>query len=232
MHELLRGKLLFALWLLLSVEATAQQNTFGMHTAAFRVGWIDHVYTGSAQNNDPFNFRGMGVGLSYAGPQVRGDAFFARRFLDLSAMIWILPRFARVERRKTMIAMPIGLLAAWRRISSAGSSAPYRVNAILLGAGGILMHSVARRAKIELRAMPLAGITGSQVADAVGISWAADAEARLLISEFFSGFGLTVGYTFRYHFWNVNGSRVISNAVDELYDYAGTVHTFSVGGQF
>lgn len=233
MHESVQTRVLLSLLLLLlSVEAAAQQDTFGRHTASLRIGWIDHVYTGSALDHDPFDFRGMGIGLSYAGPQIRGAGIVARNFLDLSAMTWMLPDFARIDRGGTMVAVPVGLMTAWRRVSARNATAPYSVNAILIGTGGMLVHSLARRARIELRAMPLAGVTGSQIADAVGISWAADAELRLLVADVFSSFGLTVGYTFRYQFWNVNGSRVISDAVDELYDYAGTIHTFSVGGQF
>ena len=91
------------------------------------------------------------------------------------------------------------------------------------------MHTLNQRTRLELRGMPLAGITSSQATDAVGFSWAADAEARLKFSNVVANLGLTIGYAFRYQLWNVNGSRVFSDAVDELYDYTGTAHTMSMG---
>ncbi len=224
--------------MLVSMDVAVAQGDFiqrNRHAVAFSVGRIDHAYAGSAGAGMPFEYKGIGVGLSYAGPQVRAAGLFARpegdrTLLDLSAMGWILPAFAKSQRAKTVIAMPIGFLVAWRRLTAGSDDViPFRASAIMLGAGGSLMHNLNRRMELELRVMPLAGITTSQVADAAGFSWAADAEVCLGIARILSSLGLTVGYSFRYQLWNVNGSRVFSEAVDELYDHAGTVHTMSAG---
>jgi len=236
-EALFRKSLPVILLILISMDAMAQSVVLGVtqstHAAAFNLGSISHVYVGSAEGGEALEYRGIGFGLSYIGPQLRATGLFAREngtFVDLSASGWLLPSFAKIERRNTTIAIPIGFLIGWRRVTVRNdNTAPLGVNAILFGTGGTLMHSLNSRTRFELRAMPLAGITGSQVADAVGFSWAVDTEARLEFANIFTSFGLTIGYTFRYQFWNVNGSRAFSDAIDDLYDYAGNIQTVSVG---
>ncbi len=231
--------LLTLFFVMISIDAMAQDGLIQYTTHAVGIGYgvIDHSYVGSVNSTEQFDYEGGGFGLHYVGPQVRGTLMYGRAaggrwFLDLSATGWFLAPFARIDRSKTMLAMPIGLLTAWRRVNGKNTPEQFNANAILFGTGGLLIHSLSRRTRAKIRAMTLGGITGSQVADAVGFSWAFDAEARLEFAQVLSDLGLTVGYSFRYQLWNVNGSRVFSDAVDELYDYAGTVQSLFIGVGF
>ncbi|MCY4159964.1 MAG: hypothetical protein OXE92_10985 [Bacteroidetes bacterium] len=228
--------LLITLLILGCVDVMAQEGFFqrSRHAAAFNFGRINHEYVGAADLIQSYEYQGVAFGLSYIGPQLRAAGLFARTddsgtFVDLSATAWLLPSFVKVERGNTTIAVPIGFLIAWRRVAPGNDVAPFGANAIMFGGGASLLHSLSQRARFELRAMPLAGITGSEIADAVGFSWAVDSEALVKIADIFSSLGLVIGYTFRYQFWNVNGSTGFSDAVDELYDYAGSVQTISMG---
>ncbi len=224
---------------MISTDATAQERfiQFSQHTLGFSYGVIDHSYVGSVNASVQFDYQGGGVGVHYSGPSARGTLAYGRSeggrwFFDLSATGWVLAPFARIDRGKTTLALPIGLLTAWRRVKGENTPETFNANAILFGTGGTMIHSLSRRTKVKLWAMPFGGITGSQVADAVGFSWAFDAELRLEIAEVFSDRGLMIGYSFRYQLWNVNGSRVFSDAVDELYDYAGTIQALFIGVGF
>ena len=224
---------------LICMEVVAQEisSDGSQRIPGISFGVIRHSYVGMESSQGAFDFEGIGYGISYVGPQIRGSALYARssggsRLIDLSAMVLLFPQFARVERSRTSIAMPLGALGAWRRTDPNSDADPLTTNAILLGAGVTLSHSFHSRFQAELRVMPFAGITGSEITDAVGFSWAIDSEARLDFEEVFSNLGLSVGYSFRYQLWNINGSGVFSEAVDELYDYAGLAHTMFLGVAF
>ncbi len=240
MHEKVpRRSLVLLLLMLISTEIAAQNwaSERGTQGGELSIGMIDHAYVGSEAIGGDYDYQGIGLGLSYIGNQVRASLLFGRSneprtFLDVSAVGWLAPSFTRIKRGNTTFSAPMGFLAAWRRTTAEKNVAPLGATAILFGAGGELVHSMNDRARARLRVIPLAGITGSQVSDAVGFSWAVDAEARFFVAEVFSRFGLTIGYTFRYQLWNINGSRAFSESIDEVYDYASRVHTLSAGVWF
>ncbi len=240
MHENARRGSLAALLLMLIPTEIAAQNWSsdrGRQGGGLSIGIIDHAYAGSQTTGELYDYQGVGFGLSYLGRQVRASLLFAssaepRTFLDISAVGWLAPSFARIKRENTSLSAPLAVLAAWRRTSAEKNVAPLGASALLFGAGGEWVQSIGDRAGLELRAIPLIGITGSQIADAVGLSWAVDTEARFFIAEVFSRFGLTLGYTFRYQLWNINGSRAFADSVDEVYDYDSRVHALSAGVWF
>jgi len=230
--------LLILLLIMLSVDAMAQPRFFQRSGRGFALtsGWIDHKYTGAIDVAESFEYQGIGIGLSYVGTQLRAWVLYARpngngSFFDFSAKGWILPSTLTKERQATTISAPVGFLVAARRVSVENNPAPLNAQAILLGIGGDVQHALTPRTKIQVQVMPLAGITGSREADAVGFSWATDAEVLLTVQNAFSTLGFFIGYTFRYQTWNVNGSRAFTEIVDELYDYTGMVHALSTGIQ-
>ena len=234
-----RSPLLAVFITLVSPDVVAQEDFFGssMHSAGLSVGIIDHRYTGDADVGGGISYQGPAFGLSYTGPQLRATGLFTRfdgkhTLINLSGIGWLLPSFTLKRLDNTIVAVPIGALAAWLRTSGDDDTAPLGTQAILLGAGGVLEQQLGSRTVIKLRAMPLAGFTATELTDALGFSWAADAEARLEIDQFFSSLGLTIGYIFRYQVWNVNGSRVLSSLVDEAYDYTSAIQIISVELKF
>ncbi|MDE2826667.1 MAG: hypothetical protein OXL40_05055 [Bacteroidota bacterium] len=219
---------------LVSADVVAQEDFFesSMHSAGLSIGIIDHRYTGDADVAGGISYQGPAFGLSYTGPQLRATGLFTRfddkhTLINLSGIGWLLPSFTLKRLNNTILAVPIGALAAWLRTSGDDDIAPLGTQAILLGAGGVLEHQIGSRTGIKLRAMPLAGFTSTELTDALGLSWAADSEARLEVNEIFSSMGLTISYIFRYQVWNVNGSRVLSSVVDEAYDYTSAIHMIS-----
>jgi len=229
------------LWLLILVseDVLAQQRSVGLsrHGIAFTLGRIDHHYTGSVDVTQLLEYEGIGYGLSYIGPQLRATGLFAQRegggiFFDISGLGWFMPSSVKLDLQNTTIGMPIGFLIAWRRVTGSDDRAPFNAQAIQFGAGGSLIQRFNRRVRLDLKILPLLGITGARDADSVGLSWAADIDVFLTVLSVFSNVGFTVGYTFRYQTWNVNGSRVFSDVVDEVYDYAGTVQTITAGVRF
>lgn len=234
-----KAPLLALLIMLVSANVVAQEEVFesGMHSAGLSVGMIDHRYTGEADIAGGVSYQGPAFGLSYTGPQLRAKGLFTRfdgghTLVNLSGVGWLLPSFTLKRMDNTIVAVPIGVLAAWQRTSGGNDIAPLGTQAILLGAGGVLEHQIGSRTGIKLRAMPLAGFTSTEVADALGFSWAADAEARLEVENLFSSLGLTISYIFRYQVWNVNGSRAFSSVVDETYDYTTNMHVISIELKF
>ena len=224
---------------LVSADVVAQEDFFesSMHSAGLSVGIIDHSYTGDADVAGGISYQGPAFGLSYSGPQLRATGLFTRfdgnhTLINLSGIGWLLPSFTLKRLNNTILAVPIGALAAWLRTSGDDEIAPLGKHAVLLGAGGVLEHQIGGRTGIKLRALPLAGFTNTEVTDLLGFSWAADAEARLEVNEFFSSLGLAISYIFRYQVWNVNGSRAFSSFVDEAYDYTSAIHMISVELKF
>ena len=239
-----RAPFLAVLITLVSVDVVAQERFFktGIHSIGLSVGIIDHKYTGNADIARGTSYQGPAFGLSYTGPQIRTTALFARfdgtrtpvkrTLVNVSGIGWLLPSFTLRNLDNTILAVPVGVLVAWQRTSGDIDSAPLGTQAILLGTGGVLEHQMGNRTRMKLRAMPLAGFTSTEIVNALGFSWAADAEARLEVNEFFSSLGLNISYIFRYQVWNVNGSRAFSSAVDEAYDYASVMHIISVELKF
>ena len=230
-----KSPLLAVLISLLSADVVAQEDPFesSRHSAGLSVGIIDHRYTGDADVAGGISYQGPALGLSYTGPQLRATGLFARfdgnhTLINLTGIGWLVPSFTLKRLNNTVLAIPIGALAAWMRTSGDDDIAPLGKHAVLLGAGGVFEHQIGSRTEIKLRAMPLAGFTNTEVSDLLGFSWAADAEARLEVDELFSSLGLTISYVFRYQVWNVNGSRVFSRLVDEAYDYTSAIQVISV----
>ncbi|MCY4171889.1 MAG: hypothetical protein OXF08_09880 [Bacteroidetes bacterium] len=232
-------KILLILLIMVGYRDVMAQERFlqrSSHGIAFTFGLIDHKYVGSVDTVESFEYEGIGIGLTYIGNQLRASVLYARpggsgSFIDYSAKGWIMPSRIKRERQKTTIGIPIGLLVSGRRFSADNNPAPFNAQAILFGAGGAFQHAFSHQTRIQMLLMPLAGITGSRDADALGFSWAADSEALFTVENAFSNLGFSISYSVRYQFWNVNGSRVFTEIIDELYDYAGTVHTLSVGLQ-
>ncbi len=234
-----RAPFLAVLITLVSVDVVAQEQFFktGMHSIGLSVGIIDHKYTGNADIAQGTSYQGPAFGLSYTGPQLRTTGLFARfdgtrTLVNVSGIGWLVPSFTLRNLDNTILAVPVGVLVAWQRISGDVNIAPLGTQAFLLGAGGVLEHQMGNRTRMKLRAMPLAGFTSTDITDALGFSWATDAEARLEVNDFFSSLGLNISYIFRYQVWNVNGSRAFSSAVDEAYDYTSAMHIISVELKF
>ncbi|MCY4000209.1 MAG: hypothetical protein OXF84_05290 [Bacteroidetes bacterium] len=220
-------------------DVVAQRSSVGLsrHGVAFTVGAIDHYYTGSVDIEQLLEYNGIGYGLSYIGPQLRAAGLYAQRegggeFLDISGLGWLMPSSLKKDTQKTTIGIPIGFLIAWRRVTGSDDIVPFNAQAIHLGAGGALIHHLNQHTRLDLKMIPLLGVTGTRDADSVGLSWAADVDVFLTVLDVFSDVGLMIGYTFRYQTWNINGSRVFSEVVDEAYDYAGTVQTVTAGVRF
>lgn len=234
-----RAPFLAVLITLVSVDVVAQERFFktGMHSIGPSVGMIDYRHTGDADVAGGVSYQGPAFGLSYTGPQLRITGLFARfdgtrTLVNVSGIGWLVPSFTLRNLDNTILAVPVGILVAWQRTSGDDNIAPLGTQAILLGAGGVLEHQMGNRTRMKLRAMPLAGFTSTDITDALGFSWAADAEVRLEVNEFFSSLGLNINYIFRYQVWNVNGSRAFSSAVDEAYDYTSAMHIISVELKF
>ena len=206
----------------------------GQHGIAFSLAAIDFSYAGSVTPVTRYDYQGSSFGLTYAGPNTRAMAVYGRQdgtlgIIDVSASFWGLLPFANVTAGNTRLGVPIGLLVGWRRIAKGDGIEPYAASSLGFGVGGALQHLFSQRITLDLRVSPYLGGTGSQLADQMGLSWAAEADAQLDLEEVFSGIGFIIGYTFRYQYWNVNGSRPFSDAVDETLDYRGLMHVFRAG---
>ena len=82
MAKSLREKSLLPLLLILvCVDAVVAQEGFFQrdgHAVAFSLGRINHVYVGSEDAGASFEYEGIGLGLSYIGPQLRATGLYAR----------------------------------------------------------------------------------------------------------------------------------------------------------
>ena len=225
--------------MMISQDVLAQRLSVGLsrYGVAFTIGSLDHHYTGSVDVAQLLEYKGIGYGLSYIRPQLRASGLFAQRegggvFVDISGLGWLTPSSLKKDIQNMTIGIPVGFLIAWRRVTGSDDIAPFNAQAIHLGAGGFLISHLNQRTRLDLKMIPLIGLTGTRDADSVGLSWAADMDVFLTVLDVFSNIGLMIGYTFRYQTWNINGSSVFSEVVDEVYDYAGTVQTITAGVRF
>ncbi len=240
MHEkLCGGTFAILLWMMIPMGIAAQNPVIenGMHGGELSIGLIDHSYVGSESRVGDYEYQGVGFGLSYIGRQMRASLLYGRSseprtFVDVSAIGWFAPSFTRREKKSTRFSAPMGLMVAWKRMTAEKNVAPLGASAILFGAGGEMIHSLNPRVRVRLRAIPLVGITGSRIADAVGFSWAVDAEARVFIAEGF--FEVRPYSRLCLPLSTLEYQRLESflEAVDEVYDYASRGHIFSAGVWF
>ncbi len=225
--------------LCVTVSATAQPSLLerGQHGIAASILAIDFSYAGSGAPLSRYDYQGSAFGITYAGTRMRAIAAYGRQnanhdILDVSLSLWGHLPFADVTAGRMRFGIPVGFLVGWRRVTKGANVEPYGVSSIGLGVGGALQQSFSQRAALYVRASPFIGFTSSQLVDQMGFSWSGEVDVQLDIDEAVGWVGLLAGYTFRYQFWNVNGSGPFSEAVDENLDYHGHMHVLRAGIKF
>lgn len=228
---------MIGLWLLAS-SAQGQMLKRGHHGFAASYTVIDFNFAGDESTSHiRYDYQGPAFGISYSSRNLRGLVAFGRAdedrsLVDISVSGWALLEFSESAVAATQLGVPIGLLVGWRRVTVPGGFEPYGVSSIAVGAGGSLQQNFNAVSRVNLRASPFFGITGSALTDQVGFSWMAEGDAQLEFDEVAGDVGLLIGYTLRYQVWNVNGSATFSSTVDNNFDYNGLMHVFRAGLKF
>ena len=205
------------------------------HGLAPTVASIDFSYAGDNAPEARYDYGGIAYGLTYSNRGSRFMILFGRAdpghsVMSVSLSTWGFVSFANVVRRQTRLGIPLGVMVTARRVTEGGSGREaYRASNIGLGIGGALQHMLNRRTILYARVSPFAGITTSPLVDLVGFSWLTEADLQLEMEEVFRGIGLILGYSFRYQFWNLNGSGPFSESVDKNLDYRGFDHVLRAG---
>lgn len=228
-------------------EAHAQMFSYGgdrprsVQSLSFAYKIVDFNFDGEASAQQTFEFAGPAFGVYYTRPNVTASITYGPdaedsdrdlRLLDAAIMTWgelVLTG----SPASTRLFIPIAIHTNYRRVAPRGSenSIIDSFNLTVLGLGVGLGYSadVRESIRVEARAIPVIGLALRAFGDSAGSSYLFDTDLRIHFMELLGRIGLTAGYGFRTQVWNVDGSDLLLGAQDDLLDYSGGQHVFTVG---
>jgi len=195
---------------------------------------VRYDYTRSAFGvayTNPF----LSFGLMY-GPPAGADTAQVR-LLDVSLGTQGSLNLSRKnEAARVRLFVPLGLSGGYRRIrraTSAGRTDQFDMTVLALTGGMGARARMSKKAGLELRVAPGAGLATRSFGDATGLAYQLDADARLTLAQVAGRYGLHVGYGFRFQGWNMRLSSVLRSTLPgDIYDYRTRQHGFRVGVAF
>lgn len=139
------------------------------------------------------------------------------------------PRGASPRRLEPIV--PLGVQTTYRRVSrdlDTGTFNAFEFTVAAIGAG-LGVQRETRSSLFIFRAMPMFGIAARSFGGDTGTSRIVDVDAELQLGPWSDRFGLMLGWGFRWQDWNVNSSRLLTDANEGVFDYAGTVQSIRLG---
>ncbi|MEQ9105565.1 MAG: hypothetical protein RIE53_12815 [Rhodothermales bacterium] len=127
--------------------------------------------------------------------------------------------------------VPLGVQTSYRRVSrdlDTGTFNAFEFTVAAIGAG-LGVQRETRSSLFVVRAMPMFGIAARSFGGDTGTSRILDVDAELQLGPWSDGFGLMVGWGFRWQDWNLSSSRLLTDATQDTFDYAGIVHSIRLG---
>jgi hypothetical protein len=240
--------LLAALGWMGQLDAWAQLSYGGGRSASQAAGvgvaFVSFEYTGSSSQEANFSFTNPAYGVVLSRPGLL--AGFHRGTQDTSAgedltftefgllafgsfRPFSPPRGSSAGRLEPLI--PLGVQTTYRRVSrdlDTGTFNAFEFTVAAIGAG-IGVQRETRSSLFVLRAMPMFGIAARSFGSDTGTSRIVDVDAELQLGPWSDRFGVMAGWGFRWQDWNLNASRLVTNANPDTFDYAGFVHSIRLG---
>lgn len=154
------------------------------------------------------------------------------RMLDASITTWGEFRVAG-RPGSSRLFIPIAVHTGFRRVAPDGleDSLVDAFNITVLGIGTGVGGAVelGEGLQLEARATPLIGLALRAFGEAAGSSRLFDGHVQLHAPALVGRFGLSAAYGLRAQAWNVSASQLFPDTQDDLFDYTGMLHAFSLG---
>lgn len=207
---------------------------------------VDFAHSGDSDPAVRYDYTDPAFGITYAnpfltfgvlyGPPAGADTSRAR-LLDVSlAALTSVDLFRRREPARQGIYFPVGISGGYRRVRrdlSGGRRDQFDVTTLMLMGGVGARARVSKKAGLELRGTPGAGIATRSFGDATGLAYVFDADARVTFAPVAGRYGLSLGYGYRFQGWNMRLSRLLRSSLPgDIYDYRNQQHGFRVGVAF
>lgn len=237
------------LFLFHPLSADGQMFSYGdrpraVQSVSFAYQIVDFTYQGSSGTNPTFDFSGPAYGVYYTRPNIAASILYGPesddtsrnlRLLDAAITTWGEIMLAGSET-SSRIFLPIGIQSNYRRVAPEGSENSlvdsFNITVLALGAGIGYSSQPGTAVRFEARAMPFIGIALRAFGESTGVSYLTDGDVRVHLPELVDRVGLSVGYTYRAQRWNVNGSDLLIDVEDDLFDYVTGQHLFTFGINF
>ncbi len=231
-------------------SVSAQPLTYGsraqrpVQSLSFQYSAIDFAYRGDKSPSTTYDYAEPAFGAVYSRPNLSLAVLFGRAngaadsldlgFLDASFSTWGAFRLTN-EKSGFRPFIPVVLHSQYRRVSRGGVNIfqgeedAFAVTSLGLGAGVGLSANPTKRMLIEARVTPILALATRSFGNTTGHSRILDADVQWHALSLAGRFGLTLGYAFRLQRWDVNGSDLFSDAIEDLFDYRGRQHHVRAG---
>lgn len=206
---------------------------------------VDFDYIGGDTISTSFAFEHPAIGLVYTRPNLELGFVYGRddargvgsegtlSLLDVSLATWgIIGLSDALSLRTTRLGIPIMLFMRVRRASRSEVDEAivesFEITSVGLGTGLALTRPLGRRVLLEARVTPGIALAQRALGDTAGSTRSLDAGLQLHVGPLMRGYGLTLGYGFRWQRWDLSSSD-FDDLPDDFFDYRGTRHTISLG---
>lgn len=209
---------------------------------------VDFNFSGGGAPVDRFDYDDVVYGLLYTRPGLHVSVLFGRhlpedapeeerlQLIDAAFFTWAEIGLSRsVSGGENRVFIPVVLHSSHRRVAIAdeADTAIDAFSVTMLGIGtGIGANAQYGKVQIVARATPIIGIASRSFGDATGSSTLFDADLMMHFGPLVGRFGLSVGYGFRSQRWNVGSSDLLQDVDEDVFDYAGSLHSLRAGISF
>lgn len=227
-------------------EAHAQMFSYGfdrpraIQSVSFAYQIIDFSHRGDEAPEPSFEYDGPAFGLHYTRPNLTAGVAYGAdgsdrdmRILTASILTWGELFLGGSGRRQSGFYVPIAIHTDYRRVAPRGSENSvvdaFNVTVLGLGIGAGYASQFGKTVHLQARAIPAIGLALRAFGDATGSSRLIDTDLRLHVVDLIGNAGVSLGYGFRTQVWNVGSSDLLQELENDLFDYGGSAHVFTIG---
>lgn len=208
-----------------------------VQSVSFGYTSVDFQFSGDGTPDPSFEFAGPIYGAVYSRPNFHVAFGYGAqddedlRMLDASLTTW--GEFRVLGSALTRLYIPIALHSSYRRVAPEGEEDSlvdaFNITVLGLGTGLGFAAQTAGGVQIEGRATPIIGLALRAFGDSAGSSRLIDTHVQVHAPGLAGRFGVSAGYGFRAQVWSISASSLFPVTQDDLFDYAGSAHSLSVG---
>jgi hypothetical protein len=203
------------------------------------LNFIDFSYAGTSDGVVRFDFAEPAIGIRYSRPSV--DIWLAygrqgadqgdRRLIEAAILAW--NGFLLTPRNETRIYLPLVLHSGYRAVgTNLGTDTAaelFNFTTLALGTGLIVERRLGSRVQLDARALPMLGLALRSFEGFAGDTRLFDGRIELHFMRLFGRYGLTTGYQFRVHEWDVDATRFLQQVPQDAFDYRSRQHALRLG---
>lgn len=206
---------------------------------------VDFDYAGGDTVATSFAYQDPAYALVYTRPNFEASVAYGRRdargdtlggtlaLLDVGVGTWgVIGLSDALQLPRTRFGIPIMLFVRLRRASRSDAAETvtesFEITSVGLGTGLVLSRSFGQQVHLEGRLTPGIALAQRALGDTAGSARSIDGGVQLHIGPLYQGYGLTLGYGYRWQRWDLDASG-FDDAPDDFFDYAGTQHVVRLG---